>query len=123
MARKKKIQKEDRIQLSRDDIRSGMQVSVFKKIRETNPKGEVKERIQFFEGTVLGRSGGKSRAATITVRKISNGIGVEAIFPIYSPLITKIELIKTFKTHQAKLYYSRKPTAKLREKKVTIEKK
>ncbi|MDP3296299.1 MAG: 50S ribosomal protein L19 [Thermodesulfovibrionia bacterium] len=65
-----------------------------------------KERLQAFEGIVIGRKGSGIRE-TFTVRKISYGIGVEKVFPIHSPLISKIELIKEGKVRRAKLYYLR----------------
>ena len=65
-----------------------------------------KERLQAFEGIVIGRKGSGIRE-TFTVRKISYGIGVEKVFPIHSPLISKIELIKEGNVRRAKLYYLR----------------
>lgn len=114
---KKKRKNVERTVIQADDVKPGMLVSVYKKIREVNTQGEMKERVQFFEGTVIARKGGKNKNATVMLRKISNGVGVEAIMPIYSPLITKIELLKEFKTRRSKLYFTRKPTVKLKEKK------
>ncbi len=65
-----------------------------------------KERVQAFEGILIARSGGGIRE-TITVRKISSGIGVEKIFPLHSPLIKKIKVVKKAKVRRAKLYYLR----------------
>ncbi len=83
-------------------IHPGDTVKVHFKIKE----GE-KERIQIFEGTVIGiKNSGLNR--TFTVRKISFGVGVERIFPLYSPRIDKIEVIRRGKVRRAKLYYLRK---------------
>ncbi len=83
------------------DFRAGDTVRVHVKISEG-----AKERIQVFEGVVLGRSGGQNRE-TFTVRKISNGIGVERIFPLHSPRIAMIERTRRGRVRRAKLYYLR----------------
>lgn len=85
------------------DIRPGDIVKVYQKVKEGD-----KERIQIFEGVVIARKHGREMGATIMVRKISQGIGVERIFPIHSPLIEKIEIVKRTKVRRAKLYYLRK---------------
>jgi len=92
-------------QLKKDlpDIRPGDTVRVHQKIKE---KG--KEKGQVFEGLVIARKHGKGISATITVRKVISGIGVEKIFPIHSPTIEKIEIVKRGKVRRAKLYYLRK---------------
>ena len=101
------------------NIRSGITVKVHQKIREKNVKGEEKERIQIFEGIILAHKGGKQKTATITVRKIADGgIGVERIYPIYSPNITKIEIVRSAKVKQSKLGYLRNYKKRLKEKKV-----
>lgn len=87
-----------------------MTVRVHQKIREGD-----KERIQVFEGVVLGRHRNLEPNATFRVRKISEGIGVERIFPAWSPLIEKIELVSQAKVRQAKLYYLRDHQKKLKE--------
>jgi len=98
------------------NIKSGMVVKVHQKIQEVGKKGEAKERIQIFEGMVLAiRGTGPSK--TITVRKMSEGVAVEKIFPIFSPVVADIEPIKAFKVRRAKLYYLREYKKKLREKK------
>ncbi|HLG25773.1 MAG TPA: 50S ribosomal protein L19 [Candidatus Gracilibacteria bacterium] len=85
-------------------LRPGYQVRVHQKIKE----GE-KERVQIFEGMVMGINTGHGASKTVTVRKVVEGIGVEKIFPINSPTIAKIEVKKTFKTRRAKISYMRKP--------------
>ena len=84
------------------EIRPGDTIKVHQKIKE----GE-KDRIQVFEGIVLARKHGKEVASTITVRKIVAGIGVERIFPLNSPVIQKIEVVKRAQVRRAKLYYLR----------------
>ena len=86
---------------------SGDTVRVWSKIED---KG--KYRLQAFEGLVLARKHGTSPSATFTVRKVSNGVGVERIFPLYSPMIDKIEVTKKAKTRRSKLYYIREKAAK-----------
>ncbi|MDD3190559.1 MAG: 50S ribosomal protein L19 [Candidatus Pacebacteria bacterium] len=91
-------------------IRPGHVVKVHQKITEikgTGKKQEIKERIQIFEGLVIGVKGGTGLNATITVRKISGGIGVERIFPVNTPTVEKIEIIKITKARRAKLNYMR----------------
>jgi large subunit ribosomal protein L19 len=94
-------------------FRVGDTVRVHAKVVE----GE-KERIQIYEGVVIGRSGTGSRE-TVRVRKLSYGVGVERIFPLHSPMIDKIELAKEGKVRRAKLYYLRElrgKAARIREK-------
>lgn len=100
------------------EIKPGMTVRVHETIREKNAKGEEKERIQVFEGIVLARKHNKELGATITVRKVSSGIGVEKIFPINSPLITKIEPLKQAAVKRAKLGYLRTSKKRLKETKL-----
>jgi large subunit ribosomal protein L19 len=88
-------------------MRSGDTVRVHQKIED---KG--KYRIQIFEGTVLARKHGDEPGATFTVRKVVDGIGVEKIFPLYSPLIDKIEIIRRSDVRRAKLYYIREKVAR-----------
>jgi len=92
------------------NVKPGHVVKVYQKIVETKgtgKKAETKERVQVFEGLVIGRKGGTGISATITVRKISGGIGVERIFPLNAPTIEKIEIIKITKARRAKLNYMR----------------
>ena len=79
----------------------GDTVRVYGKIKEGN-----RERIQIFEGTVLKKQGGSNRA-TFTVRKLSNGVGVEKTWPLHSPNVEKIEVVRKGKVRRAKLYYLR----------------
>lgn len=97
------------------DVQPGTLVRIHQKIKEVTPKGEEKERIQVFEGTVLARRRGSEAGATITVRKISEGIGVEKIFPIHLPTIAKIEVKKKFKVRRAKLNFLRNTKKRLKE--------
>ncbi|MDD5031545.1 MAG: 50S ribosomal protein L19 [Patescibacteria group bacterium] len=102
------------------EIKPGMTVRIFQKIKEQNIKGEEKERTQYFEGMVIAKKHGKEKGATITVRKVSDGVGVEKIFPLNLPTIEKIEIKKQEKVRRAKLYFLRKGyKKKLKEKKVS----
>ncbi len=98
------------------EVVPGATVRVHQKIKEKTPKGEDRERIQIFEGIVLARRGG-GVSETITVRKISYGVGVEKILPLAMPSIEKIEVVKKMKTRRAKLYYLRDYKKKIKEKK------
>lgn len=87
-------------------FKSGDNITVYYKIKEGN-----KERTQFFKGDVIQRKG-VATTETFTIRKISNGIGVERIFPINSPNIEKIEINKKGKVRRARIFYLRKLTGK-----------
>lgn len=89
------------------DVRPGDTVRVSQKITEGD-----KERVAQFEGIVLARKHGRGIAATVTVRKVVDGIGVERIFPIHSPTITKIAVLRRVKVRRAKLYYIRDKAAR-----------
>lgn len=89
------------------DIKSGDTVRVWQKIQE---KG--KTRLQAFEGLVIAVKHGKEAGSTFTVRKVSLGVGVEKIFPTYSPMIDSIETLKRSKVRRAKLYHIRDKAAK-----------
>lgn len=99
----------------RNAVKPGMIVRVHQKIKETNTKGEEKERIQLFEGIVLAIKHGNQAGATITVRKVSEGVGVEKIFPIHAPVVDKIELVRQMHVSQARPLYLRTYKKKLRE--------
>jgi len=84
------------------EIKPGQTVRVHQRIKEGN-----KERVQPFEGLVIATKHGRGLDGTFTVRKISEGVGVERIYPLHSPTIDKIEILKTAKVRRAKLYYMR----------------
>lgn len=111
-----KIETFNQTQLKKDlpDIRPGDTVRVLQKIKEGD-----KEKTQVFEGLVIARKHGKGISATITVRREISGIGVERVFPIHSPIIEKIEVLKRGKVRKAKLYYLRE----VRGKKARLKKK
>jgi len=83
--------------------------------------GEKKKKSQVFEGVLICKKHGKGINATFTVRAILDGVGVEKIYPLHSPLIEKIEIVKKGKARRAKLYYLRKKTQKKIRKKLKAE--
>jgi len=89
------------------DIRPGQTVKVYQRIKEG-----AKERIQPFEGLVLATKHGRGLDGTFTVRKIAEGVGVERVYPLHSPTIEKVEILKESKIRKAKLYYMRKRSGK-----------
>ena len=89
------------------DFKAGDTVRVWNKIQE---KG--KTRLQAFEGLVLSRKHGAEAGATFTVRKVASGVGVERIFPLFSPNVDKIEVLRKSKTRRSKLYYIRTKAVK-----------
>lgn len=89
-----------------DAFSVGDTVKVYNRIKEGN-----KERIQLFEGTVIKRQGGSNRE-TFTVRKISNGVGVEKTWPVHSPFVEKVEVVRKGKVRRAKIYYLRSRVGK-----------
>jgi len=99
----------------RHDLKPGMVVRVHQKIKETNTKGEEKERIQVYEGTILAVKHGTAVGATVTVRKISEGVGVEKIFPINSPVVAKIEFVRQLDVKRARPYFIRDYKKKIKE--------
>ena len=90
-----------------DQIRPGVTIRVYEKTKEGG-----KKRASIFEGTVIVRKHGSETGATFTVRRVSQGVGMEKIFPIHSPNIEKIEIVRTPKVRRAKLYYLRGESAK-----------
>lgn len=84
------------------DLKPGDTVRVWQKIEE---KG--KTRLQAFEGLILARKHGSEAGGTFTVRKVSGGVGVEKIFPVHSPMIDRVEIVKSARVRRAKLYYIR----------------
>ena len=95
------------------DFRAGDTVKVTQKVKEGD-----KTRLQIFEGMVLARKHGHEPGATFTVRKVLDGVGVERIFPLYSPDIDKIEIKSKGKFRRAKLYYVREIAAREVRKKI-----
>ena len=98
------VTQEDRKNL---DFKAGDTVRVWSKILE---KGKI--RLQAFEGLVLCRKHGKESGATFTIRKVASGVGVERIFPLFSPNIDRIEVLRKSKTRRSKLYYIRTKAVK-----------
>jgi large subunit ribosomal protein L19 len=103
------------------NFKPGDTINVHVKISEGN-----KERIQQFQGVVLYRRGTGTNGESFSVRKVSNGVGVERIFPVVSPSIEKIEFVKTGKVRRAKLYYMKGrqgKSARIKERLAVVEKK
>jgi large subunit ribosomal protein L19 len=106
------------------NLRAGDSVKVWQKIVEKD-----KMRLQAFDGLVLAVKHGTEAGATFTVRKVTSGVGVEKIFPLYSPMIDKIDVLKRAKVRRAKLYHIREKAAKevrrqmrnIRTEKVVVE--
>ena len=97
------------------DFRAGDTVRVWSRILEEKAPakgGASKYRLQAFEGTVLARKHGGEAGATFTVRRVASGVGVERIFPLFSPMIDKIEITKKSRTRRSKLYYVRTKAVK-----------
>jgi large subunit ribosomal protein L19 len=90
------------------DFQSGDTIRVWSKI----PEEKGKFRLQAFEGTVLARKHGTESGATFTVRRVASGVGMERIFPLYSPTIDKIELVRKARARRSKLYYIREKAVK-----------
>lgn len=91
-------------------LRAGQVVKVHQKIRETTGEGKnekTKDRIQIFEGQIIAVKHGRGINATFTVRRIASGVGVERVFPMHSPTIAKIEVVKNQRARKSKIYYIR----------------
>ena len=95
------------------DFRAGDTIRLHERIREGG-----KERIQVFSGVVIARKHGSEPGATFTIRKVSQGIGVEKVYPLHSPLIQKIEVLRRGHVRRAKLYYLRHVSASRARKKL-----
>jgi large subunit ribosomal protein L19 len=126
---KEEVKKEAKVAKKEDDkiadleLRPGMTVRIYQKIKELNSKGEEKERLQYFEGMIIARKHHKETGGTVTVRKISEGVEVEKIFPINLPTITKIEVKKIADVRRAKLYFLKRGYKKKLSEKVVKGKK
>ena len=90
------------------DVRPGDTVRVWQKV----PEEKGKFRLQAFEGLVLARKHGREAGGTFTVRRVIDGVGVERIFPLYSPMIDEIEMVRRSKVRRAKLYFIREKATK-----------
>ncbi len=97
------------------ELKPGQTVRVHERIIDMTPKGEERRGVQVFEGIILGLHGsGMSR--TFTIRKMSGGVGVEKIYPTHSPVIEKIELVKTARVRRAKLSFLTNPRRRFKRK-------
>ena len=113
LATKLKLSPVNMEERKKNNMRAGDVVRVWVKIQEGDDKdGKPKFRLQAFEGLVLARKHGTEPGATFTVRKVASGVGVERIFPLYSPVINEIELVKKAKARKSKLYYVREKVAR-----------
>lgn len=97
------------------DLRPGLTLKVHQRIKEG-----AKSRVQVFEGLVIAQKHGRGLNGTVTVRKISNGVGIERTFPLHLPTIEKIEVVKAAKVRRSKLYYLRTKTARETRRKTKI---
>ena len=99
------------------DLRSGDTVKVYQKV----PDKDGKFRTQIFEGLIIAKKHGKEAGGTFTVRRTAGGYGVEKIYPVYSPMIEKIEITKRAKVRQSKLYFIRRKAVKEMNKRMKTE--
>ena len=97
-------------------MKPGWTVKVFQKIKEGD-----KTRVQAFEGIIVSHKHGNQAGGTITVRRVSDGIGVEKTFPVYLPTIDKVEVVRKAKVRRAKLYYLIDKSAKEIRKKTKVQ--
>lgn len=95
------------------ELKAGDMIKLFRKIKEGN-----KERVQVFQGTIIAIKGGQSSSQTITIRKVSFGVGVELVIPLSSPQVEKIEFVKRTRARRAKLYFVRDKSVKVLSKKL-----
>ena len=95
-------------------VKTGMTVRLHVKIKDVADNGTEKERIQVFEGIVM-NVGGKATSKTMTVRKVTEGVGVERIFPINSPVLTRIQLVKMAKVRRKNISFIRTTKKRLRD--------
>jgi len=119
MATKLDIFNKAQIKNKTPDIKPGDIVRVQLKLAEKTKRGA--ERTQTFEGLVIAKKHGNGISGTFTVRKVSEGIGVERVFPLFSPSILKIELVRRSKVRRAKLYYMRERAGKKARMKTSVE--
>ncbi|MFA6253816.1 MAG: 50S ribosomal protein L19 [Candidatus Paceibacterota bacterium] len=89
-------------------IKAGFTVRVWQKV----PEKDGKFRLQAYEGLVIACKHGEDAGATFTVRRVASGVGMEKIFPLYSPMIDKIEILREVKVRRSKLYYIRDKAAR-----------
>lgn len=123
MTTKLDIFNKSQIKKEAPDIKAGDVVRVHVKLPEKTKRGG--EKTQVFEGLIIAQKHGKGINSTFTVRKISDGFGVERIFPLHCPSIAKIEIVKRSKVRRAKLYYMRERAgrkARMRMEKIIPEK-
>ncbi len=99
------------------DLRTGDTVKVFQKV----PDKDGKFRTQVFEGLIIAKKHGREAGGTFTVRRTAGGYGVEKIYPLYSPMIEKIEITKRAKVRRAKLYFIRRKAVKEMNKRMKME--